>query len=233
MIDLLLSQRLRPLARSAVAGALLSLTLGAPAALAQTPAAKPSLLQRIRQLIGLNRPIAAGGSRSSVALAVCVITPRTELDTKGQARALVPLPRPTILAAGPLNEVRIDRDGQPIWRQRASSTAAIEGPIGWPVDPIQPGEQLTLLLRPRGASGGDFARIELTGASAGEMEANQALVTRLGGDAKAWLSAVDSALDRRQVPLAWALLFAPQDPRSSDLDALRREVLQRGCGDSQ
>ncbi len=231
MIDLLLSQRLRPLARSAGAGALLSLTLGAPAALAQAPTAKPSLLQRIRELIGLNRRIAAGGSRSSAALAVCVITPRTELDAKGQARALVPLPRPTILAAGPLNEVRIDRDGQPIWRQRASSTIAIEGPIGWPVDPIRPGEQLTLLLRPRGASGGDFARIELTGASAREMEANQALVSKLGGDAKAWLSAVDSALDRQQVPLAWALLFAPQDPRSNELDALRREVLQRGCGE--
>jgi len=214
-----------------VAGALLTLTLGAPVALAETPTAKPSLLQRIRQLIGLTRPIAAGGSRSSATLAVCVITPRTKLDAKGQARALVPLPRPTILAAGPLNEVRIDRAGQPIWRQRASSTAAIEGPIGWPVDPIQPGEQLTLLLRPRGASGGDFARIELTGASAGEMEANQALVTRLGGDAKAWLSAVDSALDRQQVPLAWALLFAPQDPRSNELDALRREVLHRGCGE--
>jgi len=214
-----------------MAGALLTLTLGAPAALAQTPAAKPSLLQRIRQLIGLNRPIAAGGSRSSAALAVCVITPRTELDAKGQARALVPLPRPTILAAGPLNEVRIDRAGQPIWRQRASSTTAIEGPIGWPVDPIRPGEQLTLLLRPRGASGGDFARIELTGASASEMEANQALVTRLGSDAQAWLKAVDTALDRQQVPLAWALLFSPQDPNSEQLDALRREVLQRGCGE--
>jgi hypothetical protein len=214
-----------------VAGALLTLTLGAQAALAQGHSVKPTLLQRIRQLIGLNRPIAAGGSCSSAALAVCVITPRTELDAKGQARALVPLPRPTILAAGPLNEVRIDRAGQPIWRQRASSTAAIEGPIGWPVDdPIQPGEQLTLLLRPRCTSGGDFARIELTGASASEMEANQSLVTRLGGDVKAWLNAVDAALDRQQVPLAWALLFAPQDPRSSDLDALRREVLQRGCG---
>ena len=210
------------------AAALLALLWLGPVASAQTP--KPSLLQRIRQLIGLNRPIAAGGSRSSTALAVCVITPRTELDAKGEARAVVPVPRPTILAAGPLNEVRIDRDQKPVWRQRASSTAAIEGPISWPVEPIQPGEQLTLLLRPRGASGGDFARIQLTGASASEMAAHQALVTQLGTDAKAWLKAIDTALDRQQVPLAWALLFASQDPRSNDLDALRREVWQRGCG---
>ena len=221
---------------AALAAGLIASALLSPAALAQNsqPAPErvpPTLLQRIRELIGLNRRVAAGGSRSSAALSVCVITPRTAIDAKGQAQALVPLPRPTLLAAGPLNEVRIDRGGQPVWRKRASSTQAIEGPISWPIAPIQPGEQLTLLLRPRGASGGDFARIQLTGASAAEMRSHQALVQQLGSDTKAWLKAVDTALDRNQVPLAWALLFAPQDPASPQLDALRREVYQRGCGD--
>ena len=233
MIDFTPLQPLRPLARSAVAGALLTLMLGAPAALAESQPVKPTLLQRIRQLIGLNRPIAAGGSRSSAALAVCVITPHTELDTKGLARALVPFPRPTILAAGPLNEVRIDRDGQPIWRQRASSTTAIEGPIGWPVDPIRPGEQLTLLLRPRGASGGDFARIELTGASASEMEANQALVTRLGSNTNAWLKAVNQALDDGNISLGWGILFSAASPKSTGLNELREAARQQGCDGSR
>lgn len=217
--------RLKPwLVGVVLAGSLLS-----PSAWAET--VRPTLLQRIRALIGLNRPIAAGGSRSAQALQVCVITPRTEIDEAGQAQALVPLPRPTILAAGPLNEVRIDRDGQRLWSQKASSTQAIEGPISWPIEPIQPGEQLTLLLRPRGASGGDFAVIKLQGAPAAQMTANEALVSRLGTDAMAWLQAVDDALDRDQVPLAWALLFPPQEPRSDALDRLRREVFSRGCGD--
>lgn len=219
--------RLGPL----LAGAVLTALWISPVAPALADATKPTLLQRIRALIGLNRPIAAGGSRSAQALQVCVITPRTEIDEAGQAQALVPLPRPTILAAGPLNEVRIDRDGQRLWSQKASSTQAIEGPIHWPIEPIQPGEQLTLLLRPRGASGGDFAVIKLKGAPAGEMTAHEALISRLGGDAAAWLQAVDDALDRDQVPLAWALLFAPEDPSSETLDGLRREVFSRGCGD--
>jgi len=192
-------------------------------------AASPSLLQRIRQLIGLNRPIAAGGSRSSGGLYVCVITPRTEVDPQGQARAAVALPRPTILAAGPLNEVRIDRGGQVAWRKLASSTAAIEGPIDWPLDPVQPGESLTLLLRPRGASGADFARIELRGLPEPQLRVNEARAIDLRSGAAAWISAVESALDANQVPLAWALLFSPQAPASPDLNALRREVLQRGC----
>ena len=219
---------MRPRLGPAIAAGLLAVALLAEVAHAQ--ASKPSLLQRLRQLIGLNRSISAGGSRSGAALSVCVISPRTELDGAAEARALVPLPRPTILTAGPLNEVRIDRGGRVAWRQRASSTAAIEGPIPWPLEPIQPGEALTLLLRPRGASGGDFARIQLLGASADAMRRHAALISQLGRNPSAWLAAVDQALDRDQVPLAWALLFAQEDPRSKDLDALRREVIARGCG---
>ncbi len=224
-----MNRLMRDCFKALLASAVLSGTLLISPAMAET--AKPTLLQRIRALIGLNRPIAAGGSRSGNGPAVCMITPRTEIDQKDQAQAVVPLPRPTILAAGPLNEVRIDRNGKPVWRQRASSTQAIEGPISWPIEPIKPGENLTLLLRPRGASGGDFAVIHLTGAAAAEMSTNEALTARLGVDAAAWLQAVEGALDRDQVALAWALLFAPQDPRSQELDDLRREVFSRGCRD--
>jgi len=217
-----------PRFRMPITAVLLTLALLAQAAHGQTP--KPTLLQRIRQLIGLNRALSAGGSRSSTALSICLIQPTAELDDNGEARALVPISRPTILTAGPLNEVRLERGGQVVWRQRASSTAAIEGPIPWPLEPIQPGEALTLLLRPRGASGGDFARIQLVGASADAMRRHEAQISQLGRNPSAWLAAVDQALDRDQVPLAWALLFAPEDPRSKDLDALRREVIARGCG---
>lgn len=194
--------------------------------------AAPSLLQRIRALIGLNRkiPVAAGGSRGGSAPAMCVIAPRTSVDSQGRATAVVPLPRPTILAAEPLNEVRILRGQQLLWQQRASSTQPIEGPIDWPLGSIKPGEELTLQLRPRGAGGGDFAAVSVKGAPAAEQQAAEAEVQRLGANPAAWLQAVDQALSRGQVPLAWALLFAPQDPRSADLDGLRQEVFRRGCG---
>lgn len=193
--------------------------------------AAPSLLQRIRALIGLNRkiPVAAGGSRGGGAAAVCVIAPRTSVDSQGHATAVVPLPRPTILAAEPLNEVRILRGQQLLWQQRASSTQAIEGPIRWPLAPMQAGEELTLQLRPRGAGGGDFASVSLKGTPAAEQQAAEAEVQRLGANPAAWLQSVDQALSRGQVSLAWALLYSPQDPRSADLDGLRQEVFRRGC----
>ena len=214
--------------RAACAALLLALLAQATEVGAQ---AAPSLLQRIRALIGLNRriPVAAGGSRGGGAAAVCVIAPRTSVDSQGRATAVVPLPRPTILAAEPLNEVRILRGQQLLWQQRASSTQAIEGPIGWPLAPMQVGEELTLQLRPRGAGGGDFAEVTLKGAQKAEWQAAEAQVQRLGANPAAWLQAVDRALSQGQVPLAWALLYSPQDPRSSELDGLRQEVYRNGC----
>lgn len=219
-----------PSATRRVLAVALLLGLLAPQVSWAAPAA-PSLLQRIRALIGLNRkvPVAAGGSRGGSAMEVCVIAPRTNVDAQGRAVAVMPLPQPTILAADPLNEVRILRGQQVVWQRRASSTTPIEGPIPWPLAPIQPGEELSLQLRPRGGGGGDFAVVSLRGAAAAEQQAAVALVQRLGTDPSAWLQAVDAALDRGQVPLAWALLFAPQDPRSAELDGLRQEVLRRGC----
>ena len=207
---------------------LLTLVLLAQAAHGQTP--KPTLLQRIRQLIGLNRPLSAGGSRSSTALSVCLIQPSAEVDANGETRALVPISRPTILTTGPLNEVRLERGGQVVWRQRASSTAAIEGPIRWPLEPIQPQETLTLLLRPRGASGGDVVRVVLSGASAAEMQANDEHIRQLDRDPQAWLAAIAQALDHQQQPLASALLFSPQAPKSLELERLRQQVMHGGCG---
>jgi hypothetical protein len=159
-----------------------------------------------------------------------VLTPLCEQATSGQARAQVSLARPAILAAAPLNELRILRGSQVLWQQRATSTGAIEGLIPWPIAPIRPNEQLTLLLRPRGASSGDFARLELSGASAEAMQRNEALIHQLGADPTAWLAAVDKAVKRNQAALALALLFAPENPRTAELDALRRDLISRGCG---
>ncbi len=69
-------------------------------------------------MIGLNRkiPVAVGGSRGGSAMAVCLIAPRTNIDAQGRAMAVTPLPQPTILAADPLNEVRILRGQQVVWQ---------------------------------------------------------------------------------------------------------------------
>lgn len=159
-----------------------------------------------------------------------MIAPRVRADALGQASALVPLGQPTIFAMGVFDEVRIEREGRLIWQRQASEEGPIEGPIPWPLRPIRPGETLMLRLRPRGAAADDFATIGLTGAAPAVMGKADALRRSLGRDPAAWLRAVQRALGRGDLALAWGLLFAFEGPSAPELDALRREVYRRGCG---
>ena len=99
-----LSQKRLPL----LAAILLAIVLGGNAALAQS--SQTSLIQFIRQMIGIDRDIAAGGSRGSESQSICLITPRTEINSDGEYIAAALVPMPTLLTAEPLNELRIYRE---------------------------------------------------------------------------------------------------------------------------
>jgi hypothetical protein len=212
-----------------VAAAVLAAVATPSVVLAQP--ASPTILQRIRQLIGLTRPLAAGGSRSMDVSAMCVVSPRVELDADGKTMAMVPLPRPTLLTSGALNEVVVERGGQIAWRLQASSSKAIESPIDWAIAPIQPDEQLTLRLRARGAAGGDFVVIRLIGVSAAEMAANEALAMRLGRDQQSWQKGLEALLAQRRDNLAMALMAdQPGALRTELLKSMKQQSRALGCG---
>ena len=198
--------------------------------LAIAPAAdarRPTLLQRLRELIGLNPRQAVGGSRGDSAQTVCLITPRLEASPSASPpTALVSLPSPTLLAAGELNEVRLEQGGRLLWQQRASSTTPISGPIAWPLPPLSPGQEMLLRLRPRGASGGDFADIRLRAGSAAQQQEALAL---LAHPAAQRLQAIETAARQGRSALASELVFAPLASPSKELEALRQELLSAGC----
>lgn len=163
--------------------------------------------------------------------AVCVVSPRVEALSQGDARGEVPLPSPQLVVIEPLQEVRIERAGRLVWRRVAGATQPIQGSLGWPVAPIAPGEEVLLRLRPRLAPEGAYAHVELIGARPDRMQAAKALVASLGNRPSAWGAAIEAALVAQDVPLAWALLFHPAIPADPELQVLRDEVIRRGCGD--
>ncbi|MFN9958942.1 MAG: nickel insertion protein, partial [bacterium] len=104
---------------------------------------QPSLIERLRKLLGITPRVAVGGSRSGAEGQLCLVSPPLSQTNNDSPATTTALPKPTLLAAEPLNELRIERDGQILWRQRATSTTALEGPIPWPLDPLRPGERVT------------------------------------------------------------------------------------------
>jgi hypothetical protein len=213
------------LAARAALAVLVAITLAAASSDAMAEGQR-TVLQQLRELIGYNPRQAVGGSRSGAGSGVCLITPRFQHRADGSAIAAVALAQPTLLAAEPLNEVRLIKDGRIIWQQRASSTEPIEGPIPWPLQPLAPGDTVLLRLRPRGAAGSDFADIQLVAAS----EAEQQRALTLLSSAQSRLEVVEAEARAGRAALASQLLFAPLDQVPEAITLLRQELIAQGCG---
>jgi hypothetical protein len=169
--------------------------------------------------------------RQADPVAVCVVAPRVEAVQQGDAIGVVPTPRPVVLVVEPLLEIRLERAGRVVWRRVANPGELITGPMAWPGLPLAPGEVVLLRLRPEQAGSGSFAHVQLIGGSAARMAQTARLMAAMAQKPAAWLQAVDAALDQGDVPLAWTLLFAPNAPLSPELQQLRNQVLQQGCGE--
>ena len=169
--------------------------------------------------------------RQADPVAVCVVAPRVDAVQQGDAIGVVPTPRPVLLVVEPLLEIRLERAGRVVWRRVANPGEVITGPMAWPGLPLAPGEVVLLRLRPEQAGPGSFAHVQLIGGSAARMAQTARLMAAMAQKPSAWLQAVDAALDQADVPLAWTLLFAPNAPLSPELQQLRNQVLQQGCGE--
>lgn len=188
-------------------------------------------MQLVRRLLGIPRRMAVGGSRGGSPLAVCLISPAiTAASGKASApsvpTALLPVATPTLLTAGPLNELRLERNGKVLWQRLASSTQPVEGPILWPLPPLRPGESVRLVLRPRGASSGDTAQVDLRAAPAAVLQGTASRIQALSDDPKRWQQAIHQAAGTDPA-LAMALLTSPEAPPS--LAAVTRQL---SCGGS-
>lgn len=186
-----------------------------------------------------NRPDPGGA-----ALTLCVITPRITDPGGPPPTALLAVSRPTLFVVEPLIELQILEGNRLLWRQGPPAGSArplagapfgslpsgtIEGPVPWPLEPIRPGQALTLRLRPLGADATAYAVVRLIGSPAGQLARGDALLAGLGRDPHRWRLAVEAAMERGDLPLASALLFAFEGPGAPDLDALRLTVIHRSC----
>ena len=188
---------------------------------------QPSLVERLRKLLGITTPrVAVGGSRSGGDEQICLISPLISQTSNALPAATTALRKPTLLAAEELNELRIERDGQILWRQRATSTTPLAGPIPWPLDPLRPGERVTLWLRPRGSAGGDFAKVVLIAAGSSQQQNAETLLNNPRGR----LAAVQAAATAGDDQLALELLYAPLDPVPPAVAQLRQQLTQQACG---
>ncbi|MEB3325306.1 MAG: hypothetical protein VKM17_08215 [Cyanobacteriota bacterium] len=103
-------------------------------------------------------------------------------------------------------------------------------PCPGPCPPLQPGESVTVRLRPLGATEDNFATIAVQGAPLQRLREGDRLLRSLAaGRPAAWRPAIEALLAKGDQALATALLFATEGPNEPDLNALRRLVAQESC----
>ena len=196
-------------------------------------------------LLPLGSPSLAGRQDpAGAALSLCVITPRITDPDGSPPAALVAMSRPTLFVVEPLIELQILEGNRLLWRHGPPAVSArppagapfgslpagtIEGPVPWPLAPIRPEQALTLRLRPLESGPAAFAVVRLIGSPAGQLARGDALLAGLGRDPHRWRLAVEASMERGDLPLASALLFAFDGPGAADLDALRLTVIRRSC----
>ena len=164
-----------------------------------------SLIQKIRSFLGINPPVAAGGSRSNNNQLVCLLSP--------WPREEVGVSKPVLQTTSPLAEIRIEKDKQIIWQRRATSIKAIVGAVAWPLPPLHPGEEFTLKLRPQGSSGGDFAIYSFRVANKETLEVNQKQINSLGTNPNNWFNFIANTKpeSRSTIPALLSSGMAPKE----------------------
>ncbi|MBM5798154.1 MAG: hypothetical protein FJ050_02960 [Cyanobacteria bacterium M_surface_7_m2_040] len=185
-------------------------------------------------LLGLTPLPAPARVRQAEPVEVCVLVPRVEAVDEGEAVGELPTATPVLLVVEPLRQVRIESaEGHLLWSSQAPASGALERPLPWPLPPLKPDQEVVLRLQPVGAADDAYAHVRLRAGDGARLKATATLISTLGRSGDAWLAAVHTALTSGDVPLAWTLLYAPQSPSSDALQALRRDLLQRGCGDAE
>jgi hypothetical protein len=178
-------------------------------------------------------PILAFSWPAAAAPEVCVLAPHIEPTgptppTLPTAR--IPLSRPTLFIRDPLAEIRLDRGDTPLWSVLAPVASPLEGPLAWPLGPLQPDQLLTLRLRPLGAAPSEFATIRLQTVPPQRLAAGNALLrSLLAGPPAAWRPAIEGLLTHGDRSLATALLFASEGPDEPALNALRIQAVRDSC----
>ena len=193
-------------------------------AASETDSAPVGVMESIRKFLGIQpRRVSVGGTRSpgTPTPSVCLLAPGPITEVDGKSKVLVVQPKPDLVVGSPLSELQIRSADKVVWAKVATTEGPIPERIGWPIAAITPNQSLTLALRPWDADLGDWALLELIGASASEME-RTAQIIQQSKDAQTRTAAINEAIQRGDGPTAFALIWAASPAAGAQLSGLRK-----------
>ena len=184
---------------------------------------RPKLMGSIATLTPQSFEVNSFTRSSSEKKSICLLTPTFVRGKDNILSAEIKVDKPTIYSLKPLNEIKIIKDNKILWRGIATSSKKIEGPINWPLDPIERGDQFKLSLRAEGASLGSEMNINLIADEKEKLNDLDEIVSKLGDSKSSWIKSINKNI-KIDKDTGLTLLFSEKAPKSKELQKVKLDL---------
>ena len=184
---------------------------------------RPKLMGSIATLTPQSFEVNSFTRSSSEKKSICLLTPTLVRGEDNILSAEIKVDKPTIYSLKPLNEIKIIKDNKILWREIATSSKKIEGPINWPLDPIERGDQFKLSLRAEGASLGSEVNINLIADEKEKLNDLDEIVSKLGDSKSSWIKSINKNI-KIDKDTGLTLLFSEKAPKSKELQKVKLDL---------
>ena len=184
---------------------------------------RPKLMGSIATLTPQSFEVNSFTRSSSEKKPICLLTPSVVRGEDNILSAEIKVDKPTIYSLKPLNEIKIIKDNKILWREIATSSKKIEGPINWPLDPIERGDQFKLSLRAEGASLGSEVNINLIADEKEKLNDLDEIVSKLGDSKSSWIKSINKNI-KIDKDTGLTLLFSDKAPKSKELQKVKLDL---------
>ena len=184
---------------------------------------RPKLMGSIATLTPQSFEVNSFTRSSSEKKSICLLTPTLVRGEDNILSAEIKVDKPTIYSLKPLNEIKIIKDNKILWRETATASKKIEGPINWPLDPIEQGDQFKLSLRAKGASLGSEVNINLITDEKEKLNDLDEIVSKLGDSKSSWIKSINKNI-KIDKDTGLTLLFSEKAPKSKELQKVKLDL---------
>ena len=184
---------------------------------------RPKLMGSIATLTPQSFEVNSFTRSSSEKKSICILTPTLVRGEDNILSAEIKVDKPTIYSLKPLNEIKIIKGNKILWRGIATSSKKIVGPINWPLDPIERGDQFKLSLRAEGASLGSEVNINLIADEKEKLNDLDEIVSKLGDSKSSWIKSINKNI-KIDKDTGLTLLFSEKAPKSKELQKVKLDL---------
>ena len=184
---------------------------------------KPRLANNIASISAYKLEFSSTRSGSKYNKEVCLLSPEISFDgSKNIANSS--FDRPLIFPTKQVKKIIISKDGKIIWSKESKDNRKLEGPIQWPIKPLEPDEEYLISINSNEASSEEYLQINLKANPEKSFKKLTKEIEKIGISESSWIKNINNKLKKDQ-DMALALLFSDKTPNSKVIEKAKSSAI--------